>query len=424
MFLGAMLDLGVDFQKLEAELGKLDIHDFHLHAKRDVRGQIAGTKFDVHLAEDHHHGHGHDHDHDHGHTHDHDHDHGHTHDHGHDQGHEHGHSHEQAHQPHRTFADIRHLIAHADLSPWVKEKSVAIFQRIATAEGKIHGRPADKVHFHEVGAIDSIIDIIGACIALEVLGKPRVFAGAVIEGTGTIRCAHGCFPLPAPATLEILGARGVPVMQCEEPNELITPTGAAILAELVENFGPMQNIVPEKIGYGLGSRENKTRPNVLRVVAGKMSAASAHDWEIDTVTVLETNIDDLNPEILGAFIEKALQAGALDVFHTAIQMKKSRPGVMLSVLCEAKEADGLTELLLRETSAFGVRRYNAERRKLKREFVKVQTAYGEVTVKIGKLDGKVVQAAPEYESCKALAEKSQAPLKAIYEAAIKAVSIK
>jgi hypothetical protein len=248
------------------------------------------------------------------------------------------------------------------------------------------------VHFHEVGAIDSIIDVIGACVALEFLGKPRLFAGPVVEGTGTIQCAHGCFPLPAPATLEILSARGVPVVQCEEPNELVTPTGAAILAELAESFGPMQNVVPEKIGYGLGSRENKTRPNVVRAVSGKVASAAAHDWEIDTVTVLETNIDDLNPEILGAFMEKALQAGALDVFHTAIQMKKSRPGVMISVLCEGKDADALSELMLRETSAFGVRRFSAERRKLKREFVKVKTVYGEVTVKLGRLDGQVLQA--------------------------------
>jgi uncharacterized protein (DUF111 family) len=210
------------------------------------------------------------------------------------------------------------------------------------------------------------------------------------------------------------------VGQCEEPNELVTPTGAAILAELAENFGPMQNFVPEKIGYGLGSRENKTRPNVLRAISGKTSSATAHDWEVDTITVLETNIDDLNPEILGAFMEKALQAGALDVFHTAIQMKKSRPGVMLSVLCEGKDADALSELMLRETSAFGVRRFSAERRKLRRDFVKVQTPYGEVTVKLGRLDGQILQAAPEYESCKALAEKGRVPLKAVYEAALRA----
>jgi len=397
MFLGALLDLGVDFHQLEAELGKLGLKDFHLHVSRALRGQIAGTKFDVHLAEE---GQGHEHAHGPAHNH-------------------HEHEHEHEHQAQRTFADIKQLICASDLSAWVKEKAVAVFERIALAEGKIHGRPPEEVHFHEVGAIDSIIDIVGACAALEILGKPRLFSGPVAEGTGTIRCAHGCFPLPAPATLEILTARGVPIIQCEEPNELVTPTGAALLAELAEDFGPLQNFVTKKIGYGLGARENKTRPNVLRAILGIASPERPHDWEIDTVTVLETNIDDLSPEILGAFMEKALAIGALDVFYTPIQMKKNRPGVMLSLLCATTEADQFSELLLRETSAFGVRRFNAERRKLKREFIKVQTAYGEVSVKIGRLDGQVVQAAPEYESCKALAEKNQAPLKLVYEAAVR-----
>jgi uncharacterized protein (TIGR00299 family) protein len=307
----------------------------------------------------------------------------------------------------------------------VKQKSVAIFQRIAVAEGKIHGLPPEQVHFHEVGAVDSIVDIVGACIGLEMLGKPRVLAGAVVEGVGWIDCAHGRFPIPAPATLAILGARDIPVSQCDEPHELVTPTGAALLAELVEDFGPMRNLVAQKIGFGLGTRDNKTRPNVLRAVLGEsrtaIQSSKAHDWETDTICILETNLDDINAEILGNFVEKALAAGALDVFHTPIQMKKNRPGVLLTVLCAEADADAFTELMLRETSTFGIRRYTAERRKLTREFATVKTQFGEVTVKIGKLDGKIVQAAPEFESCKKLAAEANVPLKQIYAAANKAL---
>jgi uncharacterized protein (TIGR00299 family) protein len=317
----------------------------------------------------------------------------------------------------------------------VKEKSVAVFERLAVAEGKIHGLPPEQVGFHEVGAVDSIIDIVGACIGLEMLGKPRVLAGPVIEGTGWIECAHGRFPIPAPATLAILGARGIPLSQCDEPSELVTPTGAALLVEFVEAFGPMREVVAEKIGYGLGSRDNPRRPNALRAVLGEASVErgawsverrassmgeGAHDWETDTIAVLETNLDDINAEILGYFMEKALAAGALDVFHTAIQMKKNRPGVLVTVLCAEADADKFSELLLRETSAFGIRRYSAERRKLQRGLVTVQTPHGSVTVKVGKLDGKVLQVAPEFESCKKLADQAKVPIKEVYDAALRA----
>jgi len=276
--------------------------------------------------------------------------------------------------------------------------------------------------------VDSIIDITGACLALEMLGKPQVLASPVVEGTGWIDCAHGRLPIPAPATLAILGARGIPLSQCDEPHELVTPTGAALLAELVETFGPMQGLVAERVGYGLGSRDNLTRPNVLRAVLGESrvegrgsSAGTAtHDWETDTITVLETNLDDINAEILGNFMQQALAVGALDVFHTPIQMKKSRPGVLLTVLCLAADADRFTELLLRETSTFGVRRYVAERRKLRRELITVQTPHGAVTVKVGRLDGKILQAAPEFESCKRLANQAGVPIKEVYDTALRA----
>ena len=442
MFIGALLDLGVPLEELERELEKLHLHEYHLHATRAQKSSIEGVKFDVHTYDpDHDHEHSHEHKHeDAGHSHAHSHDHQHAHSHmeqGHSHSHDeevHSHSHRHSHGEHehehehhhghgRTFSEIRKMIAGSALSPWVREKAIAVFSRIARAEGKIHGQPAEEVHFHEVGAVDSIVDIVGGCVALELLGKPRILAGPVVEGRGFIQCAHGRFPIPAPATIAILAERGVPISQCEEPHELVTPTGAALLAELVEEFGPMQNFVPERVAYGLGTRDNKTRPNVLRVVLGTAgSGGTAHDWETDTIAVLETNLDDINAEILGHVVEKAFAQGALDVFHTPIQMKKNRPGVLLTVLCTNSEQDRFTELLLRETTALGVRRTSCERRKLKREIVNVKTVFGAVEVKVGRLDGRRVQASPEFESCRKLAEEKGVPIKEIYQAAIAAAA--
>ncbi|MFO1497001.1 MAG: nickel pincer cofactor biosynthesis protein LarC [Verrucomicrobiota bacterium] len=465
MFLGAMLDLGLELADLERELAKLGLNGYHLHAVRKQHSSITGTKFDVHLEEDHGHEHGaghaqahpHEHDHPHGHgdqhgdnhrhehadgpgagqrqAHEHEHDHEHDlsygHEHRHGAEHEHG-SHAQAgthhrqHGEHRTFRDIRRLIEQSALSEWVKSKAVAVFERVAKAEGKIHGKPAEAVHFHEVGAIDSIVDIVGACVALEQLGRPRVLASRVTEGTGWINCAHGRFPVPAPATLEILAARRISVHQCDEPHELVTPTGAALLAEFAESFGPMSGLNVSKVGYGLGTRTNKTRPNVVRALLGEWlsaanDAAEGHDWERDTISVLETNLDDCSGEVLGYVVERALAAGALDVFHTPIQMKKNRPGVLLTVLCAPESADQFTAMLLRETSSFGVRRTTMERRKLKRESRSVQTPFGPVAVKLGMLDGQVVQASPEFESCKAVAKAANVPLSEVYRTAEQAL---
>jgi uncharacterized protein (TIGR00299 family) protein len=421
MFIAALLDLGVDARKLERELKKLKLDGYHLHISRQQKSAIAGVKFDVHLAHEHEHEHEHrQHHHETAcglqvHAHPHDHPHGH---------HDHG------HEEQRNFAEIKRLISRSKLSGWVKQKSIAVFARIAEAEGKIHGLPPAEVHFHEVGAVDSIVDIVGAAIALELLGKPRVLASPVTEGTGWIRCAHGRFPVPAPATLAILGARGIGITQCAEPHELVTPTGAALLAEFAESFEVMENLVAEKIGFGLGTRENQTRPNVLRAVLGEMSKKTSNaqrptsniqsdDWETDRVAVLETNLDDCTGEILGAFVETALNAGALDVFHTPVQMKKNRPGTLLTVLCAETESDQFCELILRETTAFGVRQTIAERRKLRREFTAVATPFGKVTLKTGRLGGKLVQAAPEYESVKKVAAKAKVPVKAVFAAAFR-----
>ena len=388
MFLGAMLDLGLGLDHLERELAKLGVEGYHLRASRAKRFQIEGTKFDVHL--------------------------GRPHEHAHERQHEHEHA------PARAYSDIRRLIAGSGLSEWVKTKATAVFERLAVAEGKIHGLPADQVHFHEVGAVDSIVDIVGACVALDFFGRPRVLASALVDGSGWFDCAHGRFPIPAPATLEILAARGAPISQCDEPRELLTPTGAALLAEFVETFGPLTGFVPERIGFGVGGRENKTRPNVVRAILGQSAAAAAHDWETDTVAVLETNLDDASPEWLGHFMDKVMAAGALDVCLTPAQMKKNRPGALLTVLCAPAEADKFSEWMLRHTSAFGVRRTVAERRKLRRRFLAVQTPYGKVSVKIGELDGQVVQTAPEYESCRKLSEEKNLPLKTVYAAALAA----
>jgi uncharacterized protein (TIGR00299 family) protein len=412
MFIGALLDLGADAAKLERELKKLKLDGYHLHVSHRQKSAIAGVKFDVHLVSDTVHGLEHHH-------------------HGYEHPHEHRHNH--AHDDQRNFSEIKQLISRSKLSAWVKQKSIAVFARIAEAEGKIHGLPPNEVHFHEVGAVDSIVDIVGAAIALELLGKPRVFASPVVEGTGWIDCAHGRFPVPALATLEILGARGIGLTQCDEPHELVTPTGAALLAEFVEGFGAMDNLVAEKIGFGLGTRENVTRPNVLRAVLGTRSKvqspqskvgsapqpAAGLDWETDRIAVLETNLDDCTGEILGSFVETALTAGALDVFHTPIQMKKNRPGVLLTVLCAEADADKFCELILRETTAFGVRKTFAERRKLCREFAEVKTVFGKVTVKIGRLGGKVIQSAPEFETARKLAAQKKVPVKQIFEGVAK-----
>jgi len=415
MFLGALIDLGADARKLERELKKLQLGGWRLQVLRKQKSGIAGIKFEVQMDPSPAHRHAH---------------------------HSHHHHH---HDDSRDFADIKRLISRSRLSNWAKKKSVAVFRRIAEAEGKIHGRPPEAVHFHEVGAVDSIVDIVGGCVALEMLGKPRVFASPVVEGTGWIDCAHGRFPVPAPATLAILGTRGIGITQCDEPHELVTPTGAALLAEFAERFEPMKNLVAAKIGFGLGSRKNKTRPNVLRAVLGKsdkwpVTSATKRastsdlknrstvtrdwphlDWESDHIALLETNLDDHHPEMLGHFMESALAAGALDIFYTPIQMKKNRPGVLLSILCGETEADKFSEMILRETTAFGVRRTIAERRKLRREFAQVRTPYGKITVKLGKLNGKVVHATPEYESCKKQAVRAKIPLKRVYEAANQAI---
>jgi pyridinium-3,5-bisthiocarboxylic acid mononucleotide nickel chelatase len=410
MFVGALLDLGVSADDLRRQLRQLPVDGYRIHAEARLKGAIRGTKFNVHLSsethcpesttEDHRHADGHSHPHTHTHSPEAD-------------AHDHVHG--------RDHAQIRALIEASGLSNWVRDRSLKVFQRIAIAEGKIHGVPPDRVQFHEVGAVDSIVDIVGACIALELLGCPRISASRVMEGTGFVRCAHGRMPLPAAATLEILGKQGIAITQCEEPHEMVTPTGAALVAEFSESFGPMDGVTGARVGYGLGTREHRTRPNVLRAILWESSTGSVPaELEADQIMVLEANIDDMNPELLGAVLEKALRAGALDAFHTPIQMKKQRPGTLFTLIVPAEKADEFTEFLLLETTTFGVRRNLMERRKLKREMDLVRTEFGSVQVKLGRMGDRIVQASPEFESCRSVAAMAGVPVRYVYLAAIAA----
>lgn len=451
MLVGSLIDLGVKLSAIEWELGKLELPDkFHLHANREQRQNVTGIKFTVHDESAHQccgHDHGHDHSHAHEHTHSHshgheEHSHSHTHEHGHEHSHEHSHadaddgsefvhetghahSHEHDHHEHvhgRSHADIKALISGSDLSDFVKEKSLAVFRRISVVEGKVHGVDPEQVTFHEVGALDSIIDIISFCIGIEKLGCPAVLASPLVEGTGWVDCAHGRFPVPSTATLELL--KGIPLTQTDEPNELLTPTGAALLAEFAQSFAPMTGLSVEKVGYGLGTRHLKSRPNVVRAVLGETSAKSgaASSEEQDVVTILETNLDDLPGELIGEAQEKLFSAGALDVFYQPIQMKKNRPGVLLSVICQNADAAKLIDLILTHTSAFGVRQTTATRTKLRREIKTVTTPFGPVEVKLGYRGEQLVQVAPEFESARKLATTQNVPLQKIYDAARQALA--
>lgn len=403
MTVGALRDLGVEETVFQEALAALNLGDeFHAHFRRDSRQNITGWKFDVH-THDHQsadHSHGHHHHHDHGHQHHHE---GETHSHEHEHGHVHG----------RNHREIRELVEASTLSESVKGRVLSVFRRIAEAEGKIHGVPADDVGFHEVGAADSIADIVAACAGFDALGVEAVFSSKLVEGSGWIQCAHGRFPLPAPATLEILA--GIPLSQTEDTVEFITPTGAALLAEYSEGFGTMPEMVIEKIGYGIGTRQSPDRPNVLRAILGE--AATMAQADTDEITQIETNIDDLTPELAGATMERLFAAGALDVFYSAAQMKKNRPGFLLTVISDQETVNELVNIILTETSAFGVRLATKRRFKLRREFRDVETPYGTVKIKIGFLGDEIVQASPEYESCREIARQAGVSVKDVHLAA-------
>ena len=402
MTIGALLDLGIDQDLFLAELNKIHLDEFEIEIKRGLKKGISGTDFTVHLTHQEHSHEEHTHEHEDDHNH-----HEHTHEHHHDHSHEHEHTHEHHHteKPHdhahtRNLSDIYKIIDSSDLSEYVKTASKKIFLIVAEAEAKIHAKTIDDVHFHEVGAVDSIVDIIGAAICVEMLQIDEIQCSEINLGSGFVYCEHGVFPVPAPATLEIL--KGVPVYSKNAKKELTTPTGAAILKALCSEFGSLPEFVIEKIGYGLGKRDMET-PNVLRVIVGKKKSPS-------TLTMLETNIDNMNPEIYSYLFPKLLDNKALDVFVTPIIMKKNRPANILSVLCNEEMAGQLEEILFTETSTLGIRKYKVEREELQREFKNVTTRYGMITVKYAFKNGKLLKFTPEYEDCRLIAEKTNVPL--------------
>jgi pyridinium-3,5-bisthiocarboxylic acid mononucleotide nickel chelatase len=327
---------------------------------------------------------------------------------------EHHHDHDHGDQAIRHCSDIQNLIHQSDLSVFVKQHALSIFQRIGEAEAKVHGVSIEEVQFHEIGGLDSIVDVVLSCVGIEALKVDRVHFSALVEGHGTFRFSHGEYPLPGPAALEIL--KNIPIRQVDLPFELITPTGAAIVAEFQHSIGPLPEIRPAAVGYGLGTRHLPNRPNALRAILGDLEETRSEQRIVE----VQTNIDDLSPEILGATQERLLQAGALDVFFTPIQMKKGRPATMLSVLCEPVALEVIEEILFTETSTFGLRFRELNRRILDRDFVEVETPAGRIRIKIGRRAGKILQVAPEFESCNVAAQRSGQALKRVYELAVEA----
>ena len=318
----------------------------------------------------------------------------------------------------RNHAEIVALLKESSLDPEVRRRALAIFHRIAVAEGAIHGVSPETVGFHEVGAEDSIADIVAACAGLTTLGIDGVSCGPLTEGSGRIHCAHGSFPIPAPATLALL--KGIPFRQVEEPWEHITPTGAAILAEFATSFGPMPGMSVSDIGYGLGTRQTPDRPNVLRLILGE--ATSTNDSFRDDVIELRCNLDDLTPEHASSALDAILLAGALDATLTPTVMKKGRSGWILEVLCKPEQTDSLSGIILRQTTAFGIRRHTMQRLKLERHHTIAETPYGPIAIKVGTLNGEVLQQSPEFSSCSEAAAKLGVPLHLVHSAALKGLN--
>ena len=437
MTLGALIDLGVDATALEAALQTMPLEsEWHLEVGESIKMGIRGV--DVHVMVDgrhegpqgvvsyshghdqshehEHHSHEHEHDHSHAHGHDHshehEHDHSHEHEHEHDHSHAHGHDHSHAHGRHYHYDEIIAAIEGGQLPGAVVERARAAFDLIADAEAKVHGVPREAVHFHEVGAVDSIVDIVGVAYGIWALGVDVIASAPPPVTRGFVRCAHGRMPLPAPATLEVL--KGVPVAPCSVKKELVTPTGAAFVRAWATEVGPFPEMVVHKVGYGAGDLDLPDRPNLLRLVYGSKQPLDQR------CTVIEANLDDLNPEIAGYLLERLFDAGALDAWFVPIHMKKNRPALMVGALVEAPRAAAVEDVLLSESSAIGLRRYPVTRHKAHRRFDTVQTPFGPVPVKIALRNGKASNVAPEHDACVALARSAGVPLKQIYQQAIAA----
>jgi uncharacterized protein (TIGR00299 family) protein len=344
-------------------------------------------------------------------------------------GHSGSHSHNHKHPYGRGLTEIREIIRKAGLSESAKDTAIAIFEKLGEAEAKIHNLPVEKIHFHEVGAVDALMDIVCASVGAEVLGVDEFVCSSLNVGGGTVVCAHGTFPVPAPATVELL--KGAPVYSSGPQAELVTPTGAAIVATLVKRFAAFPEMKVEKAGYGAGSRDFPDHPNVLRITVGETTAEIDADKSVratqsvlsthsETISVLETNLDDLSPQVFGYVMDRLLEAGALDVFATPLQMKKNRPGSLLTVLAKPEDADKLEQIIFAETTTIGIRRREERRQVLARRWENVETRWGQVRIKIASLNGSVNNYAPEYEDCKKIAAEQRVPLKTVMQEAVQA----
>ncbi len=365
MILGALLDLGLDLDYLKNEFKKLNISGYEINVEKVEKKKIYGIKVNIIV---------------------------------------------KIQQKHRNLNDINHLIEKSDLDQVIKENSKKIFLKLAKAEAKVHNISVDQVYFHEIGAIDSILDIIGTVIGLNKLKITKVYSSYLPLGKGFVRTSHGELPIPAPATSEFL--KGIPVYSANVDGELVTPTGAAIISSLTDTFGEMPLMQIEKIGYGAG-KSDFDHPNLLRIFLGDL----IDKYDTDIVNVIETNIDDMNPEHYEIVFHKLLSNGALDVYLTNIQMKKNRPGIKLSVISPLGITNQLIDIIFHETTTFGLRIYKTNRKKLFVEKEKVKIKYGEVTIKIGKMTNETIMISPEYEDCKKIAEDNNVSLKEIYELA-------
>ena len=372
MFLGALVDLGVPIATLRKELARLPVRGYSLAARRATRSHLTGMKVDVRLA--------------------------------------------SARQPERRLRDIRRIIEGSRLSPRVRRESMRAFERLVRAEARVHRIPADRVHLHEVGAIDAIVDIVGTMIGLETLGWPRVVCSPLHLGRGMVTMAHGTFPVPPPAVAELL--RGRPCYATHVEGELVTPTGAALAVTLATDFGPMPAMRLQRIGYGAGTRQYENHPNLLRALYGDLLQEAAVR---ETVIVIQTTIDDMNPQLYGHLMERLFAAGALEVFYTPIQMKKNRPGTMATVIVPEPKLDEVTAVIFRETTTIGFRYLPMGRIEMRRTFEMVSTPWGPVRMKVSFFNGETMQATPEYEDCRALALKADVPLKEVQRAAVAAL---
>ena len=408
MTLGALVDVGVDPGALKAELSKLKLDaEFSLDFKKASKHHITGTRAIVRMtesiqddgnrtAESSEGADAHSHSHDHAHE---------THDHSHHE-----------HAPSRHLSDIFAILEDNNLERAIVDRSKQVFDRLAEAEAKVHNTSKDRIHLHEVSGIDSIVDIVGCVIGLNLLGIEELYASPLALGSGFVRCAHGLMPVPVPGTMELL--KGVEVRQTQIRKELVTPTGAAIITTLARGFGPMPEMVIDRVGYGAGTRELEEQPNLLRICLGEKKVGSL---EGDQVYLIETNLDDMSPEIAGYLTELLFEKGALDVFLTSILMKKGRPATKLSLLAAPDLRENLTKVVLSETTTFGVRCHLVERSKLSRDFIEVQTRWGTVRAKRGSMDGEPIKTVPEYEDCKRIAEEQSMPFRQVYEEVMRAL---